>query len=350
MPPEQGTDFAAVSVIIPAYQAARTIGRALRSVAAQTLKPKEVVVVDDGSDDGTLQAAEAIVPSLGGIDVKLVRQTRAGAGAARNSAISESTQPLLAFLDADDEWLPEKLARSLAVMESAGVTLVAHNGWIVEGEQVSLNDCARRFREGPDAFVSLYRKGYIDTCTVVARREAVAAAGGFDPGLPNAQDFDLWLAIAGAPGAKVQVFEEPLARYHVTAGGIMSNTESRLRCCLQVALRHAGALRGREGTPLVSLWYRIAAVHYEAFQTYRRRGQMAGALGVAARLPFAAGVMTARYLAGGTAPRAERDGSVPARAVGTPLLYWAWVGTVLALYLYQFKPLADPILRLLRLS
>ncbi|MSO92277.1 MAG: glycosyltransferase [Rhodospirillales bacterium] len=345
MPPETETGFAAVSVIIPAYRAAGTIARALRSVGAQTLKPKEIVVVDDGSDDGTLQAAEAVVPSLQGIQVKLVRQARQGAGAARNHAIAESSEPVLAFLDADDEWLPEKLARSLQVMESAGATLVAHNGWIVDGERASLNDCARRFRSGNDPFVSLYRKGYIDTCTVVARRDAVAAAGGFDAGLPNAQDFDLWLAIASAPNAKLAVFDEPLARYHVAAAGIMSNTESRLRCCLQVALRHAGALRGRPGLPLASLWYRIAAVHYEAVQAYRSRGHMGRALGVASRLPFAAAAMTARYLAGETEPRAAL-----AQGIGTPLLYWIWIGTVLALYLYQFKPLAGPILGLLRLS
>ena len=130
----------------------------------------------------------------------------------------------------------------------------------------------------------------------------------------------------------------------------MSNTERRLRCCLQVALRHAGALQGRTSAPLASLWYRIAAVHYEAFQTYRLRREPLRALGIALRLPLAAGTMTVRYLAGATEPRAGAGAASPTRGVGTALLYWAWIGAVLALYLYQFAPLTGPILRLLRLS
>ena len=233
MPPEtpEAADhkpgFAPVSVIIPAWRAAGTIERALTSVAGQTLRPNEAVVVDDGSTDGTAEAAEACAGHMNGVALKVVRQKNAGAGAARNRAIAEASQPVLAFLDADDEWLPEHLERSLAVMDAGGHALVAHNGWIVAEGEATLNDCARRFRETADPYVALYRKGYLDTCTVLVRRDAVIAAGGFDETLGNAQDFEMWLALLAEPKATFAVFDEPLCRYHVTPGTIMSNTARR---------------------------------------------------------------------------------------------------------------------------
>ncbi len=292
MPPET----APVSVVIPAYRARATIGRALASVAAQTLRPHEAIVVDDGSDDGTVDAARAMAPELAGIELKVIGQANRGAGAARNRAIAEAGQPLLAFLDADDEWLPEKLERSLAHMAKGDYVLVAHNGWIVEDGEAILNDCARRFREGPDPFVTLYRKGYLDTCTVVARRTAVIAAGGFDETLANAQDFELWLAMLAPPDARFVVFDEALSRYHVTPGGIMSHTRRRLDCCLEIAGRHARHLRGRPGSALAGLWYRVAAVHREAVHAHWRNGNVFALVGTVAGLPWRIPSMTLAFL------------------------------------------------------
>ena len=102
-----------ISVIIPAYKAFLTIERALASVAVQTLKPEQVIVVDDGSGDGTFEIAEAFKDQFHGFELKILSQQNLGAGAARNRATHEATGDWLAFLDADDEWLPEKLAISM---------------------------------------------------------------------------------------------------------------------------------------------------------------------------------------------------------------------------------------------
>ena len=297
MPPET----APVSVVVPAYRAAATIGRALAGVAAQTLRPRQVVVVDDGSDDGTEGAARAAAGALDGIAWAVLRQEHQGAGAARNRALVEASQPFIAFLDADDEWLPRHLERSMAHMESGGYVLVAHNGWRVDGDGATLIDGARRFREGADPFVALYRRGYIDTCTVLARRAAVLAAGGFDVGLANAQDFEMWLALLADPGARFLVFDEPLSRYHVVPDSIMSHTERRLQCCLEIAARYAQALRARPGTALASLWFRVAAVHYEALRAHQARGERARAFATCLWLPLRLAAMTLGFLAG-TAP------------------------------------------------
>lgn len=285
--PPRPFDGSDVSVIIPAYTSAATIGRALAGVGAQTTRPGEVIVVDDGSPDGTAEAAEAARGVLGGVPLTVLRQANGGAGAARNRGIEAARGRLLAFLDADDEWLPAKLERSLARLEATGAVLVAHDGWIVDAAGNAVpNETARRFAEGPDPFVALYRKGYIDTCTVVARRDAVIAAGGFDETLPNAQDFELWLAMLEAPGTAFEVFAEPLARYHLSPGGIMSHTDRRLRCCLTVAARYAPALAGRAGGIAGSLAFRVLAVHAEAARAHADAGRYAAALRILAGLPW----------------------------------------------------------------
>ncbi len=271
MAPENIGISADVSVIIPAYRAGATIRRALASVAAQTVKPAEVIVVDDGSDDATVDAARACADLMEGIELKVFSQPNRGAGAARNRALAEARGTYVAFLDADDEWLAAKLERSMAHLLDTKNVFVAHDGWIVSDGKETLNACAWRFRQGADPFVQLYRKGYIDTCSVVARRDAVEAAGGFDESLPNAQDFDLWLAMVREPGTPFEVFDEPLVRYHAGDTGIMGHTERRLACCLKIARRYAPDLRRRPGSALISLGYRVLALHIEAIAAYKKR-------------------------------------------------------------------------------
>ena len=316
MPPEQRD----VSVIVPAYRAAATIERALRSIAAQTVPPREVIVVDDGSDDGTFEAASSCRAVFKDIDFKLFQQENRGAGAARNRAVTEASGDILAFLDADDEWLPEHLEKSLGVMESGGYLVVGHNVLIFEDGKERLNDCAARFREAGDTFVTLYRKGYLATCTLLTRREAVIAAGGFDESLRNAQDFELWLALLRAPGASFAVFEAPLARYHVTKGSIMSHTRRRLDCCLIVAARYAPDLKHRPGSMLASLLFRVAAVHYEAAAAYLANRRYLPVIAVVAAAPIRALVVTAQALTGrvSTRPRTLAVGRVAPREPSAP--------------------------------
>jgi len=294
-----------VSVIIPAYRAAGTIVRALKSVAQQTCKPAEVIVVDDGSDDGTAEVARGSAGRLAGIQLLVFTQGNFGAGAARNRAVRESSGRYLAFLDADDEWLPEKLEASLNHLISGDYTFVAHNGWVIDGETTDVIDGARHFNEAPEAFSCLYRKGYIDTCTVVARRDAVVAAGGFDETLPNAQDFDLWLAMAARPNARFAVFADVLSRYYVIPGSIMSHTRRRLACCLVIARRYMFELKQRPGFGLASVWYRTLVVHAEAFDAYWRNHQRAAALSLSWRAAGALIAMTVHYIFARPVTRAD---------------------------------------------
>lgn len=320
-----------ISVIIPAYRATATIGRALASVAAQTAKPREVIVVDDGSGDGTLAAAEAMGERMNGISLIVVGQDNRGAGAARNRALAEATSTYVAFLDADDEWLPEKIERSMAVIEGGGHALIAHD-YIrlnADGTEQTI-DCARRFNQAGDPFAGLFRQGFIGTSTVMARRAAVLAAGGFDESLATAQDFDLWLKLLAAPEATFTLFPEALTRYHVTGGSISSFTARRLACSLIIARRHA------PGLP--DLWNRLFAIHYEALTAYRSRGQYLEALTSGLKLPW-------DLLAATFAPRRPAAASTVLPRWATVIL-WAWVVGGFGAYLYRFQDLVMAAIKL----
>jgi len=276
-----------VSVIVPAYNARSTIHRALEGVSRQTLKPREVIVVDDGSSDGTAEEARACAASLNGVDLIVVEQPNAGAGAARNRAVFAAHGRYLAFLDADDEWLPEKLERSLSLITQGSLTLIAHNGWIVADGQVSEIDIASRFRASFENLPhGLYRRGFISTSSVVARRDAVTAAGGFDETLRVGQDFDLWLKMLCKPNAQYEVFDDKLTRYHISRQGITSNSALRLADTLRIAVRHAPSLYRCNRRFVSSLWFRIVALHVEACTALWRRGQSVAAIRVLAMLPF----------------------------------------------------------------
>lgn len=326
--------LAPVSVIIPAFNASATIGRALRSIASQTLRPHDVIVVDDGSTDGTPDVAEQLARKIEGISIHVVRQSNMGAGAARNRALAEARSEYVAFLDADDEWLPEKLANCMSWLAGGDFVLIGHNGWIVDGKTETYLDCTRRFHAAhPRLYDGLYRRGFLGTSSVVARRDAVMQAGGFDETLGTGQDFDLWLRLLDRAEARFAVFETPLTRFHIVSGSITSHTRRRLDNTMKIAIRHAPSLARHGASPLRGLWFRIAAVHAEAVRAHWGRGQFADVVSTALRFPFAfagATILTCRA-------------TIPSWLV----VGLIWVCVAMVAYLYQFRDLAAPIMNVL---
>ena len=220
-----------VSVIIPLYNKARYVRRALESVARQTWTDFEAIVVDDGSTDGGRRIAEEFCG--GDARFRLVAQPNAGPGAARNRGIGEARAPLLAFLDADDEWSPEYLAESVRLLDEygPGVATVT-SGYVEQPGGVSTEKLwrARGVREGvrrvtpqtpPALFVSML--AYMSPCSTVARAEAVRRWGGFyerDRCL-YAEDAALWMkTLLNEPAAYTL---RPLAVFHRDAAGLSKN-------------------------------------------------------------------------------------------------------------------------------
>lgn len=189
--------MSSVSVVIPTYNRAQTIERALRSVAAQTLVPLEVIVSDDCSTDGTLEVVRGLESSL---SCRLVVQSlpeNLGAAAARNAAIAVARGEFVAFLDSDDAWKPEKLARQVAFLEArpdfAGVGC---NGTVVRSDGSRAPLRRTDFAHSVETEIAdLLLEWYIVTSALVVRREALMISGLFDLSLRKGQDRDLFMRL-----------------------------------------------------------------------------------------------------------------------------------------------------------
>jgi Glycosyltransferases involved in cell wall biogenesis len=288
------TECADVSVVMPAYNNADTVGRALASIAAQTLPPREVVVIDDGSTDGTAEAVAAMAGRMGRVRLRLFRQRNSGAGAARNRAIVEASGRWLAFLDADDEWLPEKVARSLAETEAAGLVMSSHNliGVGADGER-AIDSRARYLANPDDPYRTLFLRGFISSSTVLVRRDAVVAVGGFDATLRSAQDYELWLAVLARTGKRFVTFADPLLRYTLAENGITSLIDRKFACGIAILRRHMGVLKRLPGPVVKPLVLRVVIIHWEAMAGHRARGNWGKALVYGLRFPLTLGHMLA---------------------------------------------------------
>jgi len=181
-----------VSVIIPTYNRAALVQEAVAAVLAQTYRDFELLVVDDGSTDGTL---EALAPFAGRIKVLPLSQRR-GVAAARNAGIAAAQGEWLAFLDSDDLWLPEKLARQMAFMAARPQFLLTQTEeiWVRRGVRVNPRPSHRK--EGGRIFLRSLERCLVSPSAVVLHRDLLDAHGGFDESLPAAEDYDLWLRLS----------------------------------------------------------------------------------------------------------------------------------------------------------
>ncbi len=233
-----------VSVVVPAHNAETTIERALRSVRRQDYPNIEVIVVDDASVDRTAVKAN----SVPGLAVRLERTPRQlGASGARNLGIQSARGTYLAFLDADDEWLAGKLTRQLDLLQRApAMTFVTCEAALIGpgGRYISEVNPGRPRAVGADAWKTLLAYACVATPCVVARRDAVEAAGGFRQDLPIAEDQDLWIRLALQ--GEVGHLTETLVHVHDTATSLSKVEGGNTRTyVLPMVLAHLNANRHR---------------------------------------------------------------------------------------------------------
>ncbi len=194
-----GFELPLISVLMPCHNAAPYVGEAVASVLAQTYPHVELVIVDDGSTDGSseiLQGLATTHPER----ISLVYQNRAGPWAARNHALARARGSFIAFLDADDTWVPEALARLHAALDSARAD-IAWGGWQTTG--VGAAAPQPHLPPASDAAGALdyaFEHGAWPLNALLTRRPLIDALHGFSERLPTAMDFDLWLRLlAGVP-------------------------------------------------------------------------------------------------------------------------------------------------------
>jgi glycosyltransferase involved in cell wall biosynthesis len=176
---------------------------AVESVFKQTFKDFELIVVDDGSTDGT-----AALLARFGTSLHIFRQEHRGVSAARNRGLAEARGKLIAFLDSDDLWLPEKLAVQASYLRTFPQAALCHTEeiWLRQGRRV--NPRRRHAKASGRAFVKLLRESLISPSAVVIRRSVLEEAGGFDESLPACEDYALWLKLARIH--KIHLIDRPL--------------------------------------------------------------------------------------------------------------------------------------------
>lgn len=209
-----------IATVIPAWNRADTIGRAIASAIAQTLPPEEIIVVDDGSDDETRDVVSHIAETERRVRL-ITLESRGGACKARNAGVAASKADWIAFLDSDDIWLPSKLETQVRAMH--GKESVACFTGMYRGTP------PKSFL--PPAHVTLESLRFSNvlgsTSTALVSREAFESAGGFDESLPSCQDWDLWLRLAAT--GPLSVCRVPLVTYDTASSNrISSNRQTVL--------------------------------------------------------------------------------------------------------------------------
>lgn len=208
-----------VSVVVPCYNAERYIGATLDAVLAQTGAELEVIVVDDGSRDGSAALVERAYPQ-----VKLIRRANAGVAAARNTGIDAATGDWVAFCDADDIWLPGKLAAQFAAMQAVPGCRMSYTAWhvwpsaeplppaaLLAELQAAAGDEARWRGATGWLYPELLLDCVVWTSTVLMQRSLLAEIGGFPTDLRIGEDYDLWLRASRV--TRIERVARPFALY-----------------------------------------------------------------------------------------------------------------------------------------
>ncbi len=180
-----------VSVIIPTFNRAHTLPRAVDSVLKQRQRPEALIVIDDGSTDQTAQMIADEYPQ-----VAYIHQKNQGVSTARNKGIAMSNSDWLAFLDSDDEWLPGKLERQMTALSKQPEMKICHTDeiWIRDGKRV--NPMKKHAKSGGWIFEKCLPLCCVSPSSVVIHRSVFDDVGLFDESLPACEDYDLWLRIA----------------------------------------------------------------------------------------------------------------------------------------------------------
>ena len=225
-----------ISVIIPTYNRAASIGKSISSVIDQTWQNFEIIVVDDGSTDNTRQIVESFMDER----IRYIyMEKNGGASHARNEGIRQAKYDFIAFLDSDDEWVSEKLEKQMEVMLQAS-------------DQVGLVYCRmRRNRENGDSnicpplemkkeilegniFRNLLGDNVIGTPTILVRKECLEQTGGFDEGLKCLEDWELILRIAEK--WEIGFADDILVEMHFSQGGVSDNSKGFVETrCFMIA-------------------------------------------------------------------------------------------------------------------
>ena len=192
-----------ISVVIPTFNRLIYLERAIKSVLNQTISVNEIIIVDDGSDDGTSEFIHSNYPNL-----KYIFQSNSGVSAARNTGIKAASSNWIAFLDSDDAWVTNKIQKQITELELNPEMNFCHSNeiWIRNGREIKQKNTHKKF--GGFIFDKCLDKCRISPSTVICRKSLLIKLNGFDEDLSICEDYDLWLRITS--NNPVIYIEKPL--------------------------------------------------------------------------------------------------------------------------------------------
>ncbi len=272
-----------VSVVIPTYNRWRLTACAIDSVLAQTFQDFELIVVDDASTDGS---AEKLEEKYGG-RIRLIRVERRGEkSSARNSGWRAAAAPLVAFLDSDDVWVEDKLARQVPQFDRSRIGLV-HSftsvideaGAVVGAETAERTDLYRSAVQRGYTYVGMSERCVMYTSSVMVRRAMLEESGGYDPAIAGHEDWDLYLRISRA--AEIATDEHVTTLYRRHEGNSADRTMSvgRIQVChkhLRLIARHPEWPDGERAKR--NFYLNLASAHYVRQRPAQARRWMAAAV------------------------------------------------------------------------
>ncbi len=235
-----------VSVVIPTFNSSRTITRALKSVLAQTYQDFEIIIADDASQDDTKQQVESLADSRI-VFLESPEKTNQGPAPTRNRALAKACAEYVAFLDSDDEWLPQKLEKQRRFFElQPKCSIVVTNAYDIspDGQIIEAEFDGTPPVRGAEAWRTLLKYSFIETSSVMARRALIEELGGFDPKLFVSQDQDLWIRLALC--GEVGIIDEVLGKIHqVPTGHMTRNRHRQAEIMLPMIEGHVARMRER---------------------------------------------------------------------------------------------------------
>lgn len=209
-----------ISVVIPTYDSEAFLAETLESVRQQTCRDFEVVLVDDGSRDGTLRVAQSFAASF---ELRILQQVNSGPASARNAGVRAARGQYCAFIDADDLMLPERLAQQQSLLDAHPELCLVHTDLMTFDDSGILHRTRRAFSNpcGGRILDRLLVDNFITTSTVMASTQRLIEAGLFNERRRVSEDFELWLKMAEL--WPIGYLEQPLVQYRVRPGSLSND-------------------------------------------------------------------------------------------------------------------------------
>ena len=242
---------------MPAFNAAQHIRQSIQSVLEQTFDDWDLIVVDDGSTDETATVAGSFSDSR----IRCIRRENGGQAAARNTGITNTQGEFIAFLDADDLWLPEKLDRQIDVARRTRADVVYCDGYVFfdsgNDERSDFFAVVPGLKDGSTMMPLLYQYNRIATLSAMVKRNVIESVGLFDESrlFQNCEDYELWLRLARA-GRTFYGMSDKLMRYRRHESSTTHRDSKMLRPMIEVVKKHSDAVDDKIGRARIRGLYR----------------------------------------------------------------------------------------------